>query len=215
MKTVFKFYYQKYKKQLLPVVLFSLCFFIIFRVIIPQLSSISESNQIISDRSKELETLTQTLEILSSLNQDQASSNLSTATSALPTKKDIAVIFSALSSAASASETELREFSLKVGGLYGRAERGSGVKGVPLIDVVARITSAEASGYVNFTTELQERLPLSEVKSVDVNENAGTYELGFYYKPLDLTLVAKQDKVVPLTQKDLNLMSQLETWKNQ
>lgn len=212
MRSILKLYYLKYKKQIFPTLLISLSFFIVFRVIIPQFASISESNQIISDKSRETNTLKETLNIISVLNEANASSNLSATTKALPTAKDITVIFSALTSAASISEVDLKEFSLKVGGLYGRAARGAGTRGAPMIEVVARITSSDPENFVKYAGALQARLPLSEIKSIDVNGNIGTYELGFYYKPLDLTLVSKQDKVTPLNQNDLNLINQLKEW---
>ncbi len=212
MKSAFNFYYIKYKKQIVPATLFALSFFIIFRIITPQFSTISESNQIIDEKKRENEVLKETLNTIATLDGSQVSENLSTTVKALPREKDIAAIFSALTSAAASSQTQLREFSLKIGGLYGRAAKGSPVRGIPAVDVVARVTASNPKNFVEFARALQRTLPLSELKSVDINQSLGTYELGFYYKPLDLTLVAKQDKVVPLSQSDLNLINQLREW---
>lgn len=209
-----KRYYVKYKKQLIPTVLLSLALFIIFRVILPQVSSISESNQAISDKARSVETLKSSLSALASLGETDSASNLELSLKALPASKDIALIYSALSSAATSSQSELRDFSLKVGGVYGRAVKVSsgGVKGVPAIDVLARVSAANPSNLIVFSKELQERLPLAEVKRIDSNKDLGTFEIGFYYKTYDLSLISRQDKVLSLSQQDLNLLNQLKGW---
>ncbi|KKQ96894.1 MAG: hypothetical protein A3C27_00525 [Candidatus Levybacteria bacterium RIFCSPHIGHO2_02_FULL_39_36] len=207
-----KKYYIKYKKQILPLIFLSLSFFLIFRVILPQISAISESNQLISSKTSQIDTLQKTLSVVSSQNDSLTEEQLGTATKALPGIKDIVIIFEALTSAAGASRTELREFSLKVGGVYGRAAKVTGfVKGVPSISVTTRI-SGDPLGLIRFSKEAQERLPLAEVKTVDTNKDTGTFEIDFFYKPYDITAIAKSDKVSPLTQADLNLLSQLKEW---
>ncbi len=214
MREMYRKYYAKYKKQIIPILLISLSFFVIFRVILPQVSAISESNQAISEKIREVETLKDTLSALSSLNEADSVSNLQTSLKALPTSKDISIIFSALSSAATSSQSELKDFSLKVGGVYGRAAKVSsgGVKGVPAVDVIARVSSPNPENLILFSKELRERLPLAEVKRIDSNNDLGTFEIGFYYKVNDLSLISRQDKVLPLSQADLNLITQLKGW---
>lgn len=211
MKKEFDEFYKKYKKQILPVGLFCLAIFIIFRVILPQLTSIGDSNQIISQKTSEAETLQNTLSILTNSNADEVSSDQKLVMQALPNSKDITLIFSALSSAAAASNVELKEFSLKIGGLYGRAANiaTGGVKGVPAVDVIARVEAPDGESMVLFSNELQKRLPLSEIKKIDASSNLGTFDISFYYKTSDLALLSKQDKLTPLNQADLNLLNQL------
>lgn len=207
-----KRYYVKYKKQILPLVFLSLSFFLIFRVILPQTSAISESNQLISSKTSQIDTLQKTLSVVSSQNDSLIEEQMDTATKALPGIKNIAIIFEALTSAAAASGSELREFSLKVGGVYGRAAKVTGfVKGVPSISVTARI-SGTPFDLIKFSKEAQERLPLAEVKALDTSKDTGTFEIDFFYKPYDIAAIAKQEKVSSLTQVDLNLLTQLKEW---
>ncbi len=210
----FKNFYIKYKNFLVPSVFAFLTFFIIFKVIMPQLSSISATKQEIATKTEDIDSLQQTLSTISNQNQSELTDNLDVATRALPTNKNVAVIFDALSSASEASGAELKEFSLKVGGVYGRAEKveQTGVKGVPSLQVVVRVSSPDPRNAVKFTQEVQSRLPLVEVKSLDTTGDIATVVLTFFYKPLDLTQIVKQEKVAPLSASDTKLLDQLKSW---
>ena len=205
--------YIKYKRQIVPVVFVSLSFFIIFGIIIPQVSSISKTNKTISEEQQKVDSLSQTLRLLSALNENEVSSNLSTTTKALPTTKDISLIFTALTSAAGASGTNIRDFSLKIGGLYGKVEETGATRGVPSIEVIVRASAPSSSSFVNFSKEIQKKLPLSEIEKIDISGFDGTYELNFYYKPHDISQISGQTSVAPLSQSDLNLINQLREWE--
>ena len=215
MKEEFNRIFKKYKKQIFPIVLIGLSVFIVFRVILPQISEITSTSQKISQKKEELVTLSNSVATLSTLNDQNLTSNLKLTTTALPTSKDITKIFSALTSAASAANAELLEFSLKVGGVYGGDSDKSptrSVIGAPHLSVVARIGADDADAIVAFAKAVNERLPLSEVKKIEANSAIGTFELDFFYKPADLNLISKQDKVSPISQADQNLINQLNSW---
>lgn len=215
MKQEFFQIYTKYKNQILPITFIILSLFVAFRVILPQFSSISQTNTEIENKKQELEILNNSIKVLETASDDEVSQDLTLSTDALPTSKDVTKIFGAMTAAARASNTELNEFSLKVGGVFGKAVSQVDVAptiGVPQVSVVARVSSSNASNLIQFAQELDKTLPLSEVKRIDTVSNLGTFEISFYYKPIDLNLVSKKDKVVPLTQADRNLLNQLTEW---
>lgn len=207
--------YTKYKKQIFPLALLLLSLFIAFRVIFPQFISISETNSVIKDKKQELETLNNSIRVLEATSGDAVSEDLAILTDALPTSKDITKIFGALSSAASASNTELNEFSLKIGGVLGKevSLADATAIGVPQVSVVAKVSSSDTLSLIQFGQKLDQTLPLSEIKQIDAVGNLGTFEIKFYYKPLDLNIVSRKDKITPLTQADRNLLNQLAEWK--
>ena len=206
--------YTKYKKQILPLALILLSLFIAFRVILPQFSSISETNSLIENKKQELEILNNSIRVLEVTSDDAVSEDLAISTDALPTSKDVTKIFGALSSAASASNTELNEFSLKVGVLGKEVSPADvSVIGIPQVSVVAKVSSSDASNLIQFGQKLDQTLPLSEIKQIDAVGNLATFEIKFYYKPIDLNIVSKKDKITPLTQADRNLLNQLAEWK--
>ena len=157
MKQEFFQIYIKYKNQILPITFILLSLFIAFRVILPQFSSISETYTTIESKKQELLTLNSSIKVLENTSDGEISQDLTIATDALPTSKDVTKIFGAMTSAARASNTELNEFSLKVGGVFGKAVGQGDVAstiGVPQVSVVARVSSSHASGLIQFAQEL-------------------------------------------------------------
>lgn len=206
-------YYIKYKQILIPSSFLLLSIFLIFAVIMPQIGVISETNRGISEANEKITTLKNSLSVVESANPTQTQDNLQTVTTALPTAKDIALIFNALSETANKSGVGLDEFALKVGGIYGKAEKvdTEGVAGVPAIEVDAK-TTGDAQSTVVFSQNLQKALPLSEIKLIDMTDDQAKYTINFFYKPLDLS-VLMQNVVTPLNQTDVNLINQLRGWE--
>ncbi len=206
--------YVRYKTQLLPALFILLSLFIVFRIIFPQLSEITGTNLTIENKKQELKILTDSIRVIENTNDSAISQDLLLSTNALPTSKDIIRIFSALTSAAGASNTELKEFSLKVGGVYG--DKDSAVEqsaiGIPQLLVVAGISSPDSSSLINFAQRLSQTLPLSEIKKIEAASNLGTFDISFYYKPLNQNLISKNDKVEALSQADRELLNQLAEW---
>ncbi|HVT01048.1 MAG TPA: hypothetical protein VHE53_02320 [Patescibacteria group bacterium] len=209
-------YYIKYKHFILPTVFIMLSFFILFRVIMPQVTSIASANQDIETKNNDVQNLQTSLSALSNSDDSAINDDLDIVTKALPVSKNITQIFEALSSAAGGAGVDLKEYSLKVGGIYGRAEKvaQTGVRGVPTVDVDVKVSGASPRQIVDFTKQIQERLPLSEVKQINSTGNSATLEVSFFYKPLDLTLVSRQDNVPGVNQNDLTLINQLKDWNH-
>ena len=208
-------YYQKYKVQLLPVIFFSLTFFLIFRVILSQFSSVAEIKTSIESKQREISKLQSSLDTLNSQDETVLDQDVKTVSLALPNVKDITVMFLALTSASSKSNVELKGFSLKVGGVYGKSSTtfAPSVSGVPALSVSVHVATSNPANLVLFTKELQQKLPLSEVKTIDAQSTQGNLEVNFYYKPYDLAVFAKQDKIVPLTASERKILSQLKSWE--
>lgn len=208
----FNVLYAKYKSYLLPVIFIALSLFIILKIIIPQLSSTGTLRSEIVDKRDEVTGINNSLSALSNQNEDELTDNLELAIRALPTSKNIAIIFDALSSAAAESDTDLREFTLKVGGLYGKAEGPVVGINTPSIKVEIRVGGADAKNIVNFTSEVRKRLPLSDTIMINNAGSFATIEMIFFYKPLNLAAIAAQNRVLPLSQTDKNLLKQLSEW---
>ena len=169
--------YTKYKKQIFPLALTLLSLFIAFRVILPQFRTISETNSVIKNKTQELENLNNSIRVLETTSDDAVSEDLTILTNALPTSKDVTKIFGALSSAASASNTELNEFSLKIGGILGKevSSADASAIGVPQVSVVAKVSSSDTSNLIQFGQKLDQTLPLSEIKQIDAVRSLGTF----------------------------------------
>lgn len=196
-----------------PAALLFFAVVILVFVIIPQISSVGATGAELSEKREKVAKLTASLTTVQNANDEQVNDNLTTATTALPTSKDIVLIFSALTSAASDAGVGLVDFSLQAGGVFGRAaeiDATGGVSGVPAITVDVQ-TTGDAKDVASFIRSVQQTLPLSEVKVVS-SDDAGTHlKVSFFYKPLDKS-VNNEREVTPLTQADLNLINQLKSW---
>lgn len=205
----------KHKKFLLPAGLGIASVFLVFFVILPQISSISDKQATVRDQEEEVATLKNSLAAVNSISESELSSDFTTATHALPIDKDITAIYNALSDSAAQSNTQLLDFTLTVGAVYGRGvdvPSGSGV--APSINVTAHVSGQNAQEMVAFSRQMAQKLPLAEIKKVSVSEVQAVYEIGSFYKPVDAAKLAKQDLIRLPNQNDKNLLNQLKGWDN-
>lgn len=209
----FKGIYLKYKTYFFPILLLVASFFVLLTIILPQFSQIQKVRQEIDAKKIQVAKLEKTYETLSKTNDLDSKSSFSTVTKALPSSKDLSLIFSALTSASSVANVELSSFSLKVGDVYGtRVDTASAVSGFPAITVETTIKSLSSLGLVKFVEEMHKKLPLSEVKKISGVEDTTTITMSFFYKPYDLTNLSKQDQISPLTSREQQLLDQLKDW---
>lgn len=210
-----KTYYIKYKAQILPIIFLFLIVFLIFRVIIPQFSTISEIKTNIESKSKEVEILQSSLNTLNTQDDNVILQNSKIVNTALPSVKDLSAVFLALTSASSLSNVDVKGFSLKVGGVYGKSASTytPSVLGVPFLTVSVQTFSNDPKNMIFFVRELQKKMPLSEVKTVNAQSGSGGLEINFYYKPYDISSFAKEDKIVPLSTSEEKILELLKSWE--
>lgn len=203
--------YLKYRKYFLQIVLFVLSVFIAFRIILPQIFTILETNQNIKSTQEEIKKLNDSLNILTSQSDSQVNDNLTLVGSALPFSKDVDLIFAALIRASNSSSTELREFSLKLGKVYGKKLTDTvQTKGIPFITVPALVSSPDPENFIQFSKEIQKIFPLAEVKKIATNKDRATFDIVFYYKPIDQSFISGQDKIPALSFSDQELLTKLK-----
>ncbi len=206
----------KHKKILTPLLFIVLGIFVLLFIIIPQFSTISDLNNQVAAENDKVNTLKNSLQVVSSQDDQDLNAKVGIATDALPTAKDVSRIFSALSQASDASQTVLGEFSLNVGAIYGRAQQLEGkIQGTPSITVNVRVEGNGARELSDFAKDLQKALPLSEIRQMGISDNSASYQINFFYKPVDLSVISKQDKVVLPNQNAVNLLNELKTWESQ
>lgn len=214
MESLLNLYYRKYKTALLPIAIFILALFIVLRIALPQFSNIATTNEAIKQQEKETTIFKKTLSTLNTFNSSQVDSDLSTATLALPTSKNIVAIFSSLSNVSARTNTTIKSFSLKVGDLYSKKTSTTSAPPAqsPFLAVTVSVTSPTSTDLVKFSQEIQNSLPLAEVKMININEPNGTFEINFFYKPTNLSAISLNHNVAPLTPKEKQLIDKLSSW---
>lgn len=213
MKIDYRLLFIKYKKFLVPIGAIVGVFLLTFLVIIPQFSQITEKMREISDKRAEIKMLNNSINTVRTTPDSVLEENYDVATKALPLEKNVEYIFSALSTAASVSNTQLEDFSVEVGGIYGRAAKlPEGLVAAPQINVSAHIGGNSARDVVGFMQVLAETLPVSQISKVDISTGGGSYKLNFFFKPVDAAKIANQFDIQPLSQSELNLLKKLKEW---
>lgn len=205
------FIYKKYKNQLVPAVLFLAAFFVIFRIILPQWSDISNVNEELSKKNTSIEGLKSTLNVLQVTPDDVVDRNYELVTMALPVEKDIILIFNELNNAAQKSSVKLGGFSLKVGGVYSKqktAVTGQTISGIPYLNILVK-ANGDTDKLKDFANAMYKSIPLIEIKTIDISKEDAQYESKFFFDPIALQSNQANSQLTQLDAGENSLLKQL------
>lgn len=208
-----KVLFLKYKKFLIPIGVVVGVFLLVFMVILPQIGSIFDKLKQIEAAKSEINMLEASVNTIQKTSDATLDENFNLVLKTLPAEKNVELIFSALSEAANVANSQLSDFSVRVGGVYGRAFQVPTTTGSPSIEVAAHIEAADSRSVNEFMKVLYETLPLSEITKVNINEGKGSYTINFFFKPVGTAKIAEQYDIKPLSQQDQNLLKQLKEWE--
>lgn len=211
------FIYRKHKKKILPLVFGFVSVFVFFRIIVPQWSDISDVQSLLTTKNKVVEAKGATVDLLNSLSQEGVDSDYTLATTALPNQKDVVLIFSELSDAASKSNVKLGGFTLKVGGIYTVSKNvkttEKSINGIPYLNILVNISGKNES-LRKFADVLYRSIPVVEIKNIDITKSDARYDVNFYFKPVALKAPdADSTALTSLTPLQASQLKELKSWK--
>lgn len=180
MKDLLLLYYQKYRTYFVPLTILVVTIFVFFNIFMPQVSSIQEKLSQLGNKADDIERLKKNLNTIQSFPTENLDSNLSTVFTALPSSKDILSIYLGVINAADKADVTISGFSLKVGTLYSK-KKTEVEKTTPALSASLNVNGGGAS-LTEFGKELQNTLPIAELKHMTLSQNTGTYEISFFYK---------------------------------
>lgn len=211
----FFMFYKRYKGYLFSLALLLIAVTIFFQVTLPQFAAFNQIKKEIEDKKKEVVDLASSVGVVSGLDEEVLSKNLTTARNALPDTKDFIGVFLALEASSARAGVILEDFSLKIGKVYskkvGEEVKETGASGTLSLSLAIN-ASGSTSQLTTFAQELQKVLPVSEVKKLNISGDNGGFEVEFYYKPYNLVAISSQKKVSGLTQKHEQLLEELKSW---
>lgn len=195
--------YKKRKQQLVPLVFGFAAIFVIFRIVMPQISDIQNALTLITEKEAEIKAKEESISLLSSIPNETVDGDFGLVTTALPIQKDIILIFEELNTVANESNVQLGGYSVKVGGIYdsGKMPKKNErvIAGVPFLNILVNVTG-ESSDVIQFAETLYKSIPLVEIKSVDIGRGNARYDVNFFYKPVAIRPnVAETQALEPLT----------------
>ncbi|HXS14612.1 MAG TPA: hypothetical protein VN711_00615 [Candidatus Saccharimonadales bacterium] len=178
---VIKSLYYRYKDFLTPFIVIVVCLITIWIIILPQIQGWFTMQGQISDDTQKLTILKQNLNAISVMNDTSLNTMLGIATSALPVEKDVTGIVNALDTAALKSGTQIGDYNFQIGNIAGVDPNA----GVAIQQNTLQLVVTVPGNLVtmkNFVANLRNELPLSDVKSLSINQDSTvTVTVVFYY----------------------------------
>lgn len=209
--------YRKHKRKILPLVFGFVSVFVFFRIIMPQWSDISDVQSLLTTKNKVVEAKGATVDLLNSFSQENVDSDYTLATIALPNQKDIVLIFSELSDAATKAGVKLGGFTLKVGGIYSVSKNvkttEKTINGIPYLNILVNI-SGKNENLRKFADVLYKSIPVVEIENIDITKSDARYDVNFYFKPVSLKAPdADSTALTGLTPLQASQLKELKSWK--
>lgn len=213
-------YIQAQNKNFLPIFLIlGVCVLIAF-VILPQISSFNSLRDQISQKQEHIQTVQNSLKLLSQQSDAALDSDFSLIDTALPSTKRVVNIFNSLANASTKSNVVMKSFQVKVGSVYSKSSTHaasnqqiqSAVKGVPYLTVDTQVESDNERKIVKFIDSLSTLFPLSEINTTDITDNTGNIEIRFFYKPYNIDQLAHQEELQPISATDQKTLSEIKGW---
>lgn len=196
------------KQYFAPFLMIFVSVILLFVTILPQFNNLLTTLTQRSDAQQKLQILNNNLVILTNADEDTLNSQLNTTLKALPQNKDFESVLTTISLAASKAGVGLGNFEFKVGDL---SKSLSGNEQLPSLTINILVNDG-ADGASRFMTSLATTLPVSEIKSVDVNGKYSNVTIAFYYKNISTAKALPDARLVPLSVKQMQLLEELSTW---
>lgn len=199
--------YYKYQDFIIPIITILVCLLLFWFVVLGQIQSWFAMRDAITVNAQDLAVMHQNLTTVTSLNDSQLDAVLQTATAALPTEKDFAGIIASLQTAASVAGTSLDDYAFQLGDLSGVDQQGR-ITQLPVeINVMVKGGVQTAQRFIH---QLKNQMPLADVTSVTVNENASvTVTVIFYYAVLPKIAFVNTNPLPPFSANDQKILTTL------
>ena len=189
---------------------------IILNIIIPQFQNwFSIQDESIATRDR-VAILNSNISLMSSLNKDTLENKRKLVLAALPAEKDFGEIINAVSVSSLRSGVSVDDFAFGLGPIASTS--GIKAKGGTDIDSIALtlMIKGNIDSVKSFIKEMQEKVPLSEVVSVDSGSGGGTTTLSYlFYSKIYRPLKAPIDQPIPpISTDNTAMLNTLSKWNS-
>ncbi|MBI2443546.1 MAG: hypothetical protein HYV40_06625 [Candidatus Levybacteria bacterium] len=208
-----KLYYFTFKDTVYYT-LFVICLFflfgivLLFQIVIPQFSQWFSVQQEVDVLRKDIAAIQENTRFLSSLDEHQLDNDLGIVTQAYPFTNDYGGIMNALALASARTGLALPNFSLTVGDIEQTVS--------PLTPTLYKLSftfATDVTGARRFIDELSKILPIAAVTSIANGAETTRVDLQFYYHGYPSVVIDQKKKLVSLTPKERDLLSELRLWQ--
>lgn len=213
-----RFIYYTYKDSsyfslLLVSITLLVVIFLIFQVIIPQFENwFSIRNEAIA-RQETIAVLNNNISFISNMSKTELEAKRQTVIQALPVEKDFARIINAVNVSAAKSEVSVDDFAFGLGSISSTSATLAKKLNEPDSIELTLSLKGGIDNIKNFLKEINSKLPLSQVVSVDTGESATTLTMLFYSKPFHAPNVRDDQPIAPISSVNTTLLNTLSKWK--
>ncbi|MBI4084313.1 MAG: hypothetical protein HY431_00225 [Candidatus Levybacteria bacterium] len=209
-----KLYYHRFKDSpWYSMTVFSsiilVCLLLFVFVILPQLGRWFSIQEEIAKTKTRIAAIKGNISFLSGMNETSLNRDVSITAGAIPYEIDYAGVLQAISSSAVVSGVTLSDFSFQVGQLTSVKKTKSGFNPLKLTIFV----SGSIDNVKRFITEINKKLPLSEVTEWQGSSDKSTIVIMFIHKQPPQIILQDTVSLKPLTASNRNLINTLSTWR--
>jgi Tfp pilus assembly protein PilO len=194
----------------MSMVIIVVCFILILKVIVPQFNGWLEMNQQVKAAKDRIENLKYNVNFMEKLDKAKLDADYQVISSAYPADKDFAGILNSISVSAIKSGVPLDNFYFTIGNLSTASAQLK--ESQPL--TVSLILKSDVSGVDNFVKEIESKVPISKVFSLDGSTGSVTTIVQFFAKPFPKFDASKDTTIIePLTNGSTALIKELYDWQ--
>lgn len=188
------------------------CVLLIFLVIVPEVSSwFSIRDEVVATRER-IRVLKDNLAFVNTMDRNKLSSEIDTATTALPLEKDFDSILAVISDAAISSGVAMNDFSFTVGAVDGKAKKDTKSSGLETMRVTV-VLSGSVQNVRKFISQVEKSLPLAEIVAIDGTDQSVALTVQFYQKGFPPIKVNDDQPLSTLPAEKLGILQKLQTMK--
>lgn len=215
-----RFLYYRYKDSsyysiFVFAITFFVCMILVLNVLLPQIKNyFSIRKEVIAQRIK-IKNVRDNINFISSLQRPELNSQLQTTSKALPQYQDFVGILNAISDSALSSGVSIDDFKFTPGEMTVESP-GTGSmedKDLSFMDLAVNI-DGDIENIKQFLTEINEKLPLTEVINVDSKKESTIISLRFYHKSYPKISFKEDEPMQPITPEKTALIRKLSSWQN-
>lgn len=209
-------YIRKFKTYLIPIVILFISLVAFMQIFLPNIQKIPEMNSQIDQKKQENIDLEETYNALIGYDDADLEVKIADAELALPETKTVLDLYLNIISAAAKAQINITKFVLKPGVVYTKQKETQTAVGqtFPSFEGQVDYDSPSIESFKQFALLLQQAVPLMEIKDMDTQSGTGRNVLVFFYKPYSIAELAKPVKIRPLTEKQQQILKDIENRKD-
>lgn len=210
----YNFRYSFYFPIAMPIFISVIGAFVFILFILPQITNWFSVQEEVDATQARINMMRQNSRKLESLNRLDVDRDFVVVTEALPSEKNFMGILNAINQAALNSNVSLSDYEFSLGTV-------SSIKKNKEVSIVSTPININISidGNVddvnNFMFEIEKKLPIAEIKTINFSNNSGEILLVFYVKPQSNLDINYSDPIESYTQDERSVIQNIYQWSSQ